>query len=89
LKTQEIASSRRISPFVGVSLQDDMVWGLHRSSRPHPQARPPPKIARPPPEPAPFRGHDVLEIMAFSRREPCRPRRPSPERRPCRQWPER
>jgi hypothetical protein len=89
LKKQQISHKRRISPFVGDSLQDDMVLRRRAASRPRPQARPPPKIARPPPEPPPFRGHDVLVLMAFSRREPCRPRRPLRPLRLCRLRPER
>jgi hypothetical protein len=89
LKTLKIARGRRISPFVGASLQDDRAWGRRPASRPRPQARPPPKIARPPPEAAPFRGQDVLEIMAFSTSEPCRPQRPLRPLRLCRLRPAR
>jgi hypothetical protein len=44
------ASRHRISPCVGVLIQDDLVGDGIPSSRPSPQARPPPPTARPPPK---------------------------------------
>ncbi|MCZ2343379.1 MAG: hypothetical protein LC104_16535 [Bacteroidales bacterium] len=66
LKTQVVASQPRISPSVHGIRQDDKVGAATTASRPRPQARPPPAIARPPPPRPCVRGHDVLDLLYSS-----------------------